>query len=118
MKLNFETEQQVLFETFLLGSWMTFKKAEMEKPLNNEWNGLPQPQMVGFRDLVGVGIAPVSKKTAVKWDFSHLFLYFLGLMDKCRSYKHGVSYLESFFKSKKIKQGPWTRVLICGAFMN
>jgi hypothetical protein len=23
--------------------------------------------MVGFRDLVGTGIAPVSKKTAVKW---------------------------------------------------
>ena len=24
--------------------------------------------MVRFRDLVGVGIAPVSKKTAVKWE--------------------------------------------------
>ena len=27
----------------------------------------PQPQMVGFWDLVGVGIAPVSKITAVKY---------------------------------------------------
>ena len=31
-----------------------------------DWNEPPQPQMVGFRDLVGVGIAPVSKTTAVK----------------------------------------------------
>ena len=31
-----------------------------------ELNGPPQPQMVGFCDLVGVGIAPVSKKNAVK----------------------------------------------------
>ena len=31
-----------------------------------EWNGPPQPQMVGFCDLVGTGIAPVSKKVAVK----------------------------------------------------
>ena len=38
---------------------MTFKKAEMEA-------GPPQPKTVGFRDLVGTGIAPVSKKTAVK----------------------------------------------------
>ena len=26
----------------------------------------PQPQMVGFRKLVGVGIAPISKKSAIK----------------------------------------------------
>ena len=30
------------------------------------WNGPPQPQTVGFCDLVGGGIAPVSKKPAVK----------------------------------------------------
>ena len=30
-----------------------------------EWNRPPQPQRVGFGDLVGVGIAPV-KKTPVK----------------------------------------------------
>jgi hypothetical protein len=29
----------------------------------------PQPQMVGFCDLVGTGIAPVSTKTAVKYIF-------------------------------------------------
>ena len=54
----------------VLGAWMTFKKPEMDKTLKNgvkyDWNGSPQPQMVGFRDLVGTGIAPVSKKTAVK----------------------------------------------------
>ena len=27
-----------------------------------DWNELPQPQLVGFCDLVGVGISPVSKK--------------------------------------------------------
>ena len=31
-----------------------------------ELNGPPQPQMVGFWDFGGVGIASVSKKTAVK----------------------------------------------------
>ena len=31
-----------------------------------EWNGPPQPQMVGFCDLVGTDFAPVSNKTAVK----------------------------------------------------
>ena len=41
---------------------MTFKKA-----FKFEWNGPPQPQMVSFCDLVGVGIAPVSKITAVKY---------------------------------------------------
>ena len=60
------------FRGFLgvLGSWMTFKKAEMDKTL---WNGLSmsetdpsQPQMVGFRDLVRTDFAPVSNKTAVK----------------------------------------------------
>ena len=51
---------------------MTFKKPEMEKNLRNglsmsyEWNGSPEPHIVGFRDLVVTGIAPVSKKTAVK----------------------------------------------------
>ena len=50
------------FPLFLgvFGAWMTFKKA-----VKYEWNGPPQPQMVGFRDLVGTGIAPVSKKPAV-----------------------------------------------------
>jgi len=28
--------------------------------------GSPEPTMVGFRNLVGVGIGPVSKKMAVK----------------------------------------------------
>ena len=54
--------------------WKTFKKAEMAKTLSNGLSMVetnpPQPQMVGFHDLDGVGIAPVSKKNAVKW--SHL----------------------------------------------
>ena len=29
--------------------------------------GSPEPTMVGFCNLVGVGIGPVSKKLAVKW---------------------------------------------------
>ena len=45
----------------------------MDKTLKNgvkyDWNQSPQPQMVGFRDLVGTDIAPVSKKTAVKGHF-------------------------------------------------
>ena len=49
---------------------MTFKKAEMAKThrsgLSMSENGPPQPQIVGFCHLVGVGIAPVSKKPAVK----------------------------------------------------
>ena len=53
-----------------LGAWMTFKNPEMDKTLKNgvkyDWNESPQPQLVWFCDLVGVGIAPVSKKTAVK----------------------------------------------------
>ena len=44
---------------------MTFKKDEMAKILMNgfkyDWKEPPQPQMVGFSDLDGVGIAPVSK---------------------------------------------------------
>ena len=31
-----------------------------------EWNGPPQPKTIGFCDLVGTGIAPVSTKTAVE----------------------------------------------------
>ena len=31
-----------------------------------DWNELFQPQLVGFCDFVGVDIAPVSKKSAVK----------------------------------------------------
>ena len=31
-----------------------------------DWNEPPQPQLAGLRNSVGVGIAPVSKKTAVK----------------------------------------------------
>ena len=42
----------------------------MDKTLKNgvkyDWNESPQPQMVGFCNLVGTDIAPVSKKTAVK----------------------------------------------------
>ena len=49
---------------------MTFKKVEMAKTLRNGLSMIetntPQPQLVRFRNLVGVGIAPVSKKTAVK----------------------------------------------------
>ena len=49
---------------------MTFKNPEMDKTLKNgvkyDWNKSPQPQMVGFWNLVGTDIAPVSKKTAVK----------------------------------------------------
>ena len=62
-----------------------------------EWNGPLQPQMVGFCDLVGVGIAPVPKKPAVmlnfwvhcfllkttdfmfNWDFFFIHKYFEGL---------------------------------------
>ena len=47
-----------------------FKKPEMDKTLKNgvkyDWNESPQPQMVGFCDLVGTDTAPVSKKPAVK----------------------------------------------------
>ena len=32
-----------------------------------DWNKPPEPQLVPFRDFVGVNIAPVSKKTAVKY---------------------------------------------------
>ena len=49
---------------------MTFKKAEMAKNpwewVKYDWNEPPEPQLVPFRDFVGVNIAPVSKKTAVK----------------------------------------------------
>ena len=45
---------------------MTFEKAEMEKNLRNGLIWISQPQMVGFCNLVGVGIAPVSKITSVK----------------------------------------------------
>ena len=44
---------------------MTFKKAEMAKTHRNGLSmieKIPQPQMVGFCDLDGVGIAPDSKK--------------------------------------------------------
>ena len=39
-----------------------------------KWNGPPQPQMVGFRDLVGTDFALVSNKTAVKSNFQEFFL--------------------------------------------
>ncbi len=49
---------------------MTFKKAEMAKTLRNglilSENQHTQPQMVGFRDLVGTDFALVSNKTAVR----------------------------------------------------
>ena len=32
-----------------------------------DWNEPPEAQLVHFRDFVGVNIAPVSKKTAVKY---------------------------------------------------
>ena len=47
----------------VLGAWMTFKKAEMEKTLKNGLsmigNEPPEPQLVPFCDFVGVNIAPV-----------------------------------------------------------
>ena len=49
-----------------------------------EWNGPPQLQMFGFRNLIGTGIAPVSKKTAVKRISDSLFFSY-------------VVYLPSFF---------------------
>ena len=33
-----------------------------------DWNEPPEQQLVPFHDFVGVNIAPVSKKTAVKLD--------------------------------------------------
>jgi hypothetical protein len=46
-----------------LRAWMTFKKAEMAKPLLNGLSMIEttpfQPQTVGFHNLVGVGIVPV-----------------------------------------------------------
>ena len=44
---------------------MTFKKPKMDKTLRNGLSMIetdPLKQMVGFRDLVGTGIASVSKK--------------------------------------------------------
>ena len=38
-----------------------------QKWVKYDLNEPPQPQLVGFRNLVGVGIAPLSKKTAVKY---------------------------------------------------
>ena len=46
-----------------LKTWNGQKSLEWVK---YDWNGSPQPQMVGFSDLVGTSIAPVSKKAAVK----------------------------------------------------
>ena len=47
----------------VLGAWITFKKAEMAKTLENGLSMIEtnptQPQLVGFCDFVGVGIAPV-----------------------------------------------------------
>ena len=56
--------------------WQPFKKAEMKKKnkkktwVKFEWNRLPQPQTVKFRDLVGIGIATVSKKLLLKLSVS------------------------------------------------
>ena len=54
----------------VLGAWMTFKKPKMDKTLWNRLSmietGAPQPQMVGFRNLLGTGIPPLSKKKAVR----------------------------------------------------
>ena len=64
---------------------MTFKKPEMDKTLKNgvnyDGNESPQPQVVGFCDLVGTDIAPVSKKTAVK-SFSYIFVLLEGDVQK------------------------------------
>ena len=49
----------------VLGAWMTFKKAEIQKP----WNGLSMSETNPLNtkcDLVGTAIAPDSKKPAVK----------------------------------------------------
>ena len=57
------------FSTFLGDFCFVLKTLKWQKTLvmvKYEWNGSPQPQMVGFCDLVGTGIVPVSKKTAVK----------------------------------------------------
>ena len=54
-----------------------------------EWNGLPQPEMVGFCDLVGVGIAPVSKKPAVNrlpWFALNFCIYLFFVSAKFNSY--------------------------------
>ena len=57
---------------------MTFKKAESWNGKNPwewvkyDWNEPPEPQLVPFPDFVGVNIASVSKKTAVKYTQSVL----------------------------------------------
>ena len=37
-----------------------------EEWVKYDWNKPPEPQLVTFRDFVGVDIASISKKTAVK----------------------------------------------------
>ena len=37
----------------------TFSQLFLDMGVKYEWNGPPQPQMVGFHNLVGTGIAPV-----------------------------------------------------------
>ena len=51
--------------------------------------------MVGFRDLVGVGIAPVSKKPAVKWEVSR-YSYFK-YEEVCRRFRESYAKLKVAF---------------------
>ena len=78
--LAIETSRYLIHLLFLgvLGvwKWITFKKAEMKKNLRNGFS-LSEPQMVGFRKIVVVGIAPVSKITAVKHELVHSFPFLL-----------------------------------------
>jgi hypothetical protein len=52
------------------GAWMSENGWNGKNPwewVKYDWNEPPQPQLVVFCDLVGVDIAPVSKKSAVKF---------------------------------------------------
>ena len=49
-------------------------------------SGSPEPTMVGFRDLVGVGISPVSKKLAVKNNRAPKKIFNQSNMKKCLMY--------------------------------
>ena len=49
---------------------MTFKNGKNPYEwVKYDWDEPPQPQLLRFCDLVGVGIAPVSTKTAVKYKY-------------------------------------------------
>ena len=75
-KLVFGVLEKTLF-LVVLGAWMNFKKPKMDKTLWNRLSmietGAPQPQMVGFRNLLGTGIPPLSKKKKLLGNFRILF---------------------------------------------